>query len=167
MPIQPNEHNFGTLDPPGAREGFGELVPPSRQCLPAASSEHEISRSQGTQGPIPGYQTRGPSCNSSVALAVTEPSEEQVGASPSTDSGTSDARMGDVENMQQHADISQHYGNANGDSIEARTNSNSWEIENLAIRRRHKPPKKPQIQISQANYRSKPFGTTGNAGDAP
>jgi hypothetical protein len=54
MPIQPNEFNFGTVDPPGSREGFGEVVHPSRKCLLAASLEREISRIQGTQGPIPG-----------------------------------------------------------------------------------------------------------------
>ncbi|KAJ7857803.1 hypothetical protein B0H14DRAFT_2578163 [Mycena olivaceomarginata] len=77
MPIQLNEPDFGTSGPPGSREGFGEVVHPSRECLQAASSEHETSRSQGTQGPIPGYHPLGPCCNGSVALAVTEQSEEQ------------------------------------------------------------------------------------------
>ncbi|KAJ7078199.1 hypothetical protein C8R44DRAFT_754948 [Mycena epipterygia] len=82
MPIQPNETDCA-LGPPGSREGFGEVVHPSRECLQAASSEHEISRSQGTRGPIPGYHSLGPSCNGSLALAVTELSEEQrVGTSP-------------------------------------------------------------------------------------
>ncbi|KAJ6483186.1 hypothetical protein C8R45DRAFT_931810 [Mycena sanguinolenta] len=59
------------------------MVPPSRMCLQAASSEQEISRSQGTQRPITGYLTQGPSCNSSVALAATVQGEEQrVSTSP-------------------------------------------------------------------------------------
>lgn len=66
-----------SIYPPGSREGFGEMVQPSRECLPAPSSEREISKSQGTQGPTPGYHTLDPFCNGSVAPAVTEPSEEQ------------------------------------------------------------------------------------------
>ncbi|KAJ7181524.1 hypothetical protein C8R43DRAFT_941356 [Mycena crocata] len=83
MPVHQNEVDFNTLGPPGSREGSGEVVHPSRECLLAASSEYEISRSQGTQGPIPGYHTSGPFCNGSAALAVTDQSEEQrVDTSP-------------------------------------------------------------------------------------
>ncbi|KAJ7182306.1 hypothetical protein C8R43DRAFT_940463 [Mycena crocata] len=77
MTENPNTNTISTEDPPGTREGFGDVVQPSRQCLPAASSECEISRSQGIQGPIPGYRTLGPSCDSSVALAITEYGEER------------------------------------------------------------------------------------------
>ncbi|KAJ7848369.1 hypothetical protein B0H14DRAFT_2583062 [Mycena olivaceomarginata] len=90
MPIQPNEPDFSTLGPPGAREGFGDVVLPSRMCLPAASSECEISRSQGTQRPIPGYCLQGPGCNGSVALAVTVQSEEeQISTFPNITAPTS------------------------------------------------------------------------------
>ncbi|KAJ7817980.1 hypothetical protein B0H14DRAFT_2601594 [Mycena olivaceomarginata] len=74
---------LSTLGPPGALEGFGDVVLSSRVCLPAASSEYEISRSQGTQGPIPGYRVQSPGCNGSVALAVmVQSKEQQVSTSP-------------------------------------------------------------------------------------
>ncbi|KAJ7150456.1 hypothetical protein C8R43DRAFT_951432 [Mycena crocata] len=83
MPVHRNKVDFNTVGPPGSREGSGEVVHPSRECLLAASSEDEISRSQGTQGPIPGYHNSGPFCDGSVALAVTDQSEEQqVDTSP-------------------------------------------------------------------------------------
>lgn len=89
MLTHPKETDYSTLGPPGTREGFGDVVHPSRMCLPAASSEYEISRSQGTQGSIPGYQMQGPFCNGSVALTVTGQSEEQrVSTSPNISGST-------------------------------------------------------------------------------
>ncbi|KAF8175235.1 hypothetical protein K438DRAFT_1771190 [Mycena galopus ATCC 62051] len=76
QPLSPSE------GPLGSREGFGDVVHPSRQCLPAASSEREFSRSQGIQGSIPGYQKLDPSCDSSVALAITQLNEEQQITTP-------------------------------------------------------------------------------------
>ncbi|KAJ7141829.1 hypothetical protein C8R43DRAFT_954499 [Mycena crocata] len=151
MAIQPNETEFGTLDPPGSREGFGEMVHPSRECLPAASSEREISRSQGTQGPIPGYHTLGPFCSGSVALAVTEPSEEQqLSASPDITFPARYLPCATMVNVElepssqrniENAQYSQSKSNGNREAHDACTTSNSWEVKNLAIRRRHKPPR--------------------------
>ncbi|KAJ6506686.1 Endonuclease/exonuclease/phosphatase [Mycena sanguinolenta] len=77
MTKNPIQARLRTEGPPGTREGFGEVVPPSRQCLSAASSENEISRSQGNQGPSPDYHMHDPSCSSSVALAIAEYDEER------------------------------------------------------------------------------------------
>ncbi|KAJ7181851.1 hypothetical protein C8R46DRAFT_1027645 [Mycena filopes] len=77
MNTQPNYNPFCTKDPPGSREGSGDLVPPSRACLPAASSDGETSRSRGDRGPSPDYQMQDPSCSDFVALVTAVPSEEQ------------------------------------------------------------------------------------------
>jgi len=54
---------YSTTDPPGAREGLGDPVHPPHSCLQAVggSNEQKIGRCQGTQGPIPGHPTSGPS----------------------------------------------------------------------------------------------------------
>lgn len=61
MPVNDTNIQFGTGDPPGSREGFGDIVHPSRQCLPATSSESEISRSQSDTGLAPTIQCMAPS----------------------------------------------------------------------------------------------------------
>ncbi|KAJ7090469.1 hypothetical protein C8R44DRAFT_750984 [Mycena epipterygia] len=134
MPIQLKETDC-TLGPPGSREGLREVVHPSRECLQAASSEHEISRSQGTRGPIPGYHSLGPSCNGSLALAVTELSEEQRVANT--------INYTENENTNPHTEneYSHIQDNINGEPNEPRIVGNDWETENLAIQKRNKPPR--------------------------
>jgi hypothetical protein len=41
MPVQVEKTGFRTLGPPGSQEGYREIVLPSPQCLPAASSDGE------------------------------------------------------------------------------------------------------------------------------
>ena len=55
------------LEVPRTTEGMGEI--PASQCL-QAGSVHEIRRSQGTQGPIPGSVSQGPSWRSDSASLV-------------------------------------------------------------------------------------------------
>jgi hypothetical protein len=77
MPVKPTYTRFCTEGPPGSREGFGDVVPPSRQCPPATSSEREFSRRQGDLGPSPDYPMHGPFCDSSAELATTMTCEGQ------------------------------------------------------------------------------------------
>ncbi|KAJ7828293.1 hypothetical protein B0H13DRAFT_1917178 [Mycena leptocephala] len=94
MNTQPNYNQYCTEDPPGSREGSGDLVHPSRMCLPAASLQSEISRSLGEQGPSPDYQMRDPFCSDSVALVVATTSEgQQIRAVPSISTSESSAAL--------------------------------------------------------------------------
>ncbi|KAJ7629919.1 hypothetical protein B0H17DRAFT_1150383 [Mycena rosella] len=128
---------------------------------------NETRRSQGTQGPIPGYQTHGPSCNGFVALVVTEQSDgQQLGTPniptlaqsllsvdrnamenvelehrkhPNIVEGTTrrmEVQMGDIEN-----EYSSPRDNIDRESNDACADENSWEAENVVIRKRNKPPR--------------------------
>ncbi|KAJ7691551.1 hypothetical protein B0H17DRAFT_1133635 [Mycena rosella] len=82
MPIHNTNIQIGTKGPPGSWESFGDVVHPSCQCLPATSSESEISRSRGDPGPSSDSPTHGPFCSGSAALAATAIGEGQHPRSP-------------------------------------------------------------------------------------
>ncbi|KAJ7696324.1 hypothetical protein B0H17DRAFT_1131100 [Mycena rosella] len=125
------------------------MVHPSRKCLPAASLECEISRSQGTQGPIPGYEMQGPSCNSLVALAITEQSEEQHTSTSANIVALAHSMPGAVHTTLQDVELEPTVnhniveGTTSGPDVhmedvhdEFQTEGFGWEAENRVIRQK-------------------------------